>query len=109
MKVLPQTWQLYAREGKLPGGMNRFERDRAGPGQSFVLAQLRREGIRIVAAWFGVKVLEHNMDRDDIERIGLGLRFISKFDDPLHDLELTDLDCWHLGWGLLSLRRRGRL
>ena len=106
MNVLPQIVQLHPRERKLAGGLNRFERDRASPGERFVLIQLRREGIRIVAARFRMEILEHNMDRDDIKHVGLGLRFIAKFNDPLRDLEFPDFDGGNLGWSLLSLRRR---
>jgi hypothetical protein len=49
------------------------------------------------------------MDRDDIERIGLGLRFIAKLDNPLRDLEFSDFDRRNLSWRLFGLRRRDRL
>ena len=109
MEVLPQVGQLHAGEGKRAGGSNRFERDGAGPGERFALAQLRCEGIRIVTTRFGMEILEHKMNRDDIEPVGLGLRFIAKFNDPLRNLELPDFDGGKLGWDLLSLQRCGRV
>ena len=39
-----------------------------------------------------MEILQHNMDWDDIEPAGLALRIIAKLDNPLRDLELTDLN-----------------
>src|SRR5262245_63803599 len=52
-----------------------------------------------------MEILKHDTNRNDIECVRPGLRFIAKFDNPLRDLEFSDFDGGNLGCGLLGLLR----